>query len=195
MTTNGEPDLSESNRSEAAKAASPLSTWRWGEAAVVVGCVLCVVAAAVLPWARAAVTWKSILFGNDIDLGLFTFRLTDNPWLAGALIGVAALCLVGLLWRRQAGNIAIAASLLLLGGSVAYIISLIEDAFDFLGIYDQLLELVRSLPMIGPMVESAIRERLSISAIPDAGVYVFIVATLLILTGGILIKRRVRVHV
>lgn len=195
MTTNGEPDLSESDRSEVATAASPFSTWGWGDAAVVVGCVLCVVAAAALPWARAAVTWKSILFGNDIDLGLFTFRLTDNPWLAGALIGVAALCLVGLLWRRQAGNIAIAASLLLLGGSVAYVISLIEDAFDFLGIYDQLLELVRSLPMIGPMVESAIRERLSISAIPHAGVYAFIVATLLILTGGILIKRRVRVHV
>jgi hypothetical protein len=175
--------------------ASPLSSWGWGEAAVAAGCVLCVVAAAALPWARAAVTWKSILFGNDIDLGIFTFRLTDNPWLAGALIGLAALCLAGLLWRRQAGNIAIAASLLLLGGSVAYIISLIEDAYDFLGIYKQLLELVRSLPMVGPLVESVIRERLSISAVPHAGVYVFLAATLLILTGGILIKRRGRVHV
>ena len=181
--------------SVATETAPPRPTWGWGEAAVATGCVLCVVAAAALPWARAEVTWKSVFFGNDIDLGLFTFRLTDNPWLAGALIGVAALCLAGLLWRRQAGNIAIAASLLLLGGSVAYVISLIEDAFDFLGIYEQLLELVRSLPMIGPLVESVIRERLSISAIPHAGVYIFITATLLILTGGILIKRRVRVHV
>ncbi|MEW6555232.1 MAG: hypothetical protein AB1384_13220 [Actinomycetota bacterium] len=173
-------------------AAPPPSSWGWGEALAIAGCVMCMVAAAALPWARASVTWKSVFLGNDIDLGVFTFRLTDNPWLAGVLIGLAALCLLGMLWRRQAGNIAIAASLLLLGGSVVYIISLIEDAFDWLGIYKQLLELVRSLPMIGPLVESVIRERLFISAVPHAGVYAFIAATLLILTGGILIKRRAR---
>jgi hypothetical protein len=103
--------------------------------------------------------------------------------------------MVGLAWRRQAGNIAIATSLLLLAGSVAYVISLIEDAFDWLGIYEQLLELVRSMPMIGPMVESAIRERLSISAFPHVGVYIFILSTLLILAGGLLIRRRSRTHV
>lgn len=164
--------------------------WGWGEAVVAAGCVLCVVAATALPWARASVTWRAMIFETDVDLGVFSFRLMDNPWLAAALICVAALCLAGLFWRRRAGSVAIAASLLLLGGSIAYVISLVEDAFDFLGFYERLLEFVRSLPMIGPLVESAIRERLSISAYPHVGVFVFIFATFLILAGGIIIHRR-----
>ncbi len=154
------------------------------------GSVLCVVAAAALPWARADVTWRTILFETDADLGIFTFRLTDNPWLAAALISVAAVCLAGLLWRRRAGTISIAAAALLLAGSAAYVISLIDDAFDFLGFYRQLLDFVRSLPMVGPLVESVIRERLSITAYPHVGVFVFILSALLILCGGIMIRRR-----
>ena len=162
---------------------------------VAAGCILCVVAATALPWARASVTWRAILIETDVDLGIFSFRLLDNPWLAAALISVAALCLAGLLWRRHAGSVAIVASLLLIGGSIAYIISLIEDAFDFLGFYNNVLEFARSLPMIGPLVESAIRERLSISAYPHIGVFVFILATFLILAGGIRMRRRDRVRV
>jgi len=173
----------------------PSPPWGWGEAVVAAGCVLCIVAATALPWARASVTWRAIIFETDVDLGIFSFRLMDNPWLAAALISVAVLCLAGLLWRRRAGSVAIVASLLLLGGSIAYVIILLEDAFDFLGFYKQLLEFARSLPMIGPLVESVIRERLSISAYPHAGVFVFIFATLLILAGGILMRRRDRVHV
>jgi hypothetical protein len=173
----------------------PSPPWGWGEAVVAAGCVLCVVAATALPWARASVTWRAIIFEMDVDLGIFSFRLMDNPWIAAALISVAVLCLVGLLWRRHAGSVAIAASLLLLGGSVGYVISLIGDAFDFLGFYHQLLDFVRSLPMVGPLVESVIRERLSITAYPHVGVFVFIFSTLLILAGGILIRRRARIHV
>lgn len=181
--------------SAAAERSFFLSAWGWGEAAAAAGCVLCIVAAAALPWARADVNWKSMLSGEDVALGTFSFRLTDNPWLAAALICAAALCLVGLLWRRHAGSIAIAASLLLLGGSAGYVISLVEDAYDFLGFYRQLLELVRGFPMVGPMVESVIRERLSITAFPHVGVYAFVLSTLLILAGGLLIRRRSRVHV
>ncbi|RJP34774.1 MAG: hypothetical protein C4536_02230 [Actinobacteria bacterium] len=161
-----------------------------GEVMVAGGCVLCITAATALPWARADVTWRSMLFETDVGLGIFTFRLTDNPWLAAALISIAALCMAGLFWRRRAGSIAIATSLLLLGGSAAYIISLIEDAYDFLGFYRQLLEFVRSLPMVGPLVESVIRERLSITAFPHVGVFAFVLSTLLILGGGLLIRRR-----
>jgi hypothetical protein len=161
-----------------------------GEMMVAAGCILCIVAAAALPWARAHATWKSIFLGIDIELGRLTFKLTDNPWLAAALICVATLCLAGLFWRRHAAVIAITASLLLLGGSVVYIIFLIEDAYDFLGIYDKLLELARSLPVVGSLVESVIRENLSISALPHVGVFVFIASTLLILSGGLLIRRR-----
>ncbi len=170
----------------------PFSAWGLGEAAVALGCVLCIMAAAALPWARTRVTWKSVLLGYDIELGIFTFRLTDNPWLSAVIICVAVLCLAGLLWRRQAGNITIACAFLLFAGSAVYVICLIEDAFDFLGIYEQLLVLIRGLPAIGPMAESAIRERLNMSAVPHAGVYIFIGATLLILTGGILMRRRTR---
>ncbi|MBN2025402.1 MAG: hypothetical protein JW854_01380 [Actinobacteria bacterium] len=188
-------DTREETQAPQPAAYRPAPPWGWGEALVAAGCILCVVAATALPWARASVTWRAIIFETDVDLGIFSFRLFDNPWLAAALISVAALCLAGLLWRRHAGSIAIAASLLLIGGSIAYVISLIEDAFDFLGFYKQLLEFVRGLPMIGPLVESAIRERLSISAYPHVGVFVFIFATLLILAGGILMRRRDRIHV
>ena len=170
------------------------SGWGWGEAAVAAGSVLCIVAALALPWAKADVTWRSIFFESDMDLGEFTFKLVDNPWLAAALVCMAVLCLAGLFWRRHAGGVAIALSLLLLAGSSAYVVSLIEDAYDFLGFYRQLLEFVRSLPMVGPLVESVIRERLTISAYPHAGVFVFITSTLLILAGGLLIRRRDRIQ-
>jgi len=166
--------------------------WGWGEAAVAGGCILCIVAALAVPWARADVTWRSILFETDIDLGSPTFKLTDNPWLAAALVSVAVLCLAGLLWRRHAGSVAIAFSLLLLAGSAAYVFSLIEDAYDFLGFYRQLLELVRGLPLVGPLVESVIRERFTISAYPHAGVFMFVTSALLILVGGLQIRLRAR---
>lgn len=172
-----------------------LPPWGWGEALVASGCVLCVVAAAALPWARVDVIWKSILFAEDIDLGTYSFRLTDNPWLAGALICVAALCLAGLFWRRHAGHIAVSASLLLIAGSIAYVISLVEDAYDFLGFYERLLELVRSLPMVGPVVEAVVRERLAVSAFPHVGMFVFLVSSLLIVCGGLIIGRRRRADV
>jgi hypothetical protein len=169
------------------KQASP--PWGWGEALVATGCVACVIAALALPWARGDVAWKVLITNTDIELGTYSFKLLDNPWLAAALVAVAVLCAAGLFWRRRAATISIAASLLLLAGSVAYLISLIEDAFDFLGFYNNLMELVRSFPVVGPMVESAIRERLSISAFPHAGVFVFIISTLLILAGGLLIRK------
>ena len=169
--------------------------WGWGEGLVAAGCLACIIAAAALPWARADVTWKVLISNADVELGTFSFKLLDNPWLAAALIAVSALCAAGLFWRRRAAAISIAASLLLLAGSIGYVISLIEDAFDFLGFYNNLMELVRSFPLVGPLVESAVRERLSISAFPHAGVFVFTFATLLILLGGILIRRRNRPHV
>jgi hypothetical protein len=190
----GEEDTHSEQEQPRAQGERLSTPWGWGDALAAGGCVICIVAATALPWARADVTWRSIFFETDMDLGTFTFKLMDNPWLAAALIAIAALCLAGLLWRRQAGNVAVAASLLLLGGSAAYVISLIEDAYDFLGFYNQLLELVRSLPLVGPLVESVVRERLSISAVPHAGVFLFIVSTLLILAGGLLIKRRARMH-
>jgi uncharacterized membrane protein len=133
-----------------------------------------------------------LITNTDVELGTFSFKLLDNPWLAAALIAVAVLCAAGLLWRRRSAAISITASLLLLAGSIAYVIILIEDAFDFLGFYNNLMDLVRSFPVVGPLVESAIRERVSISAFPHAGVFVFAFATLLILLGGILIRRRNR---
>ncbi len=179
----------------AAESGSIPSGRGWGEAAVAAGCALCILAAAALPWARADATWKSILSGEDIALGTFSFKLTDSAWLAAALICAAALCLAGLLWRRHAGGIAVAFSLLLLGGSAGYVISLVQKAYDFLGLYERALELVRGFPLLGPVVESVVRERLSLTACPHAGVYVFVLSALLILAGGLLITRRRRAAV
>ena len=180
---------------EAGGRARLLSWWGWEEALVACGCVLCVTAAAALPWARVDLRWRSILFGDEMELGVHSFRLTDNPWLAAALICVAALCLLGLFSRRYAWGIAAAASLLLLAGCAAYAAGLIGDAYDFLGIYERLLELVRSFPMVGPLAEAVIRERLSISAFPHAGLYMFLASSLCVLAGGLLLRRRSRLRV
>lgn len=166
--------------------------WGWGEGLVAAGSVACVIAAVALPWARAKVTWKVLFTNADVELGSFSFDLMDNPWLAAALISVAALSIAGLFWRRRAGAVSLTASILLLAGSAVYLIGLIGDAFDFLGFYNNLMELVRSFPVVGPLVESAIRERVSITAFPHAGVFVFTASTLLILVGGVLIIRRNR---
>jgi hypothetical protein len=166
--------------------------WGWGEGMVAVGCVACIIAALALPWARVNVTWQSIFTGTDVNFGSYTFKLTDNVWLTVVLVSFAAICIAGLFWRRRAAAISIAASLLLLAGSVVYLVGVIQDAFDFLGFYQRLLDLIRSLPMVGPLVESAIRERLSISAFPHAGVFVFMISTLFIIAGGLVMRRRNR---
>ena len=153
---------------------------------------MCAMSALVLPWARVRVTWKSLLFNTDMDLGTYTFRLTENAWLTAALVSVAFLCLAGLFWRRRAGTVAVSASLLLVGGCVFYLVSLFRDALDLLGLYDRLLELVRALPIIGPAAEEAVRERLVVHAAPHAGGFVFLAGVALILAGGLLLSRQHR---
>ena len=59
--------------------------WGWQEAMVALGGILCIIAAVALPWAKVTATWRSILWGSDIELGTYTFKLLENPWLAAAL--------------------------------------------------------------------------------------------------------------
>lgn len=145
-----------------------------------------------MPWARASLRWRSIITGGDLDLGTYSFSLVENPWLAAAAVSVAALTIAGLAWRRRAALVGIAGSILLIGCATAYIIGLIDKAFDFLGLYESFLELVRSFPLLGPLVESVIRERLVVDAVPHAGFIVFFAAAALMLTGGIFMARRNR---
>jgi hypothetical protein len=164
--------------------------WGWQEAMVALGGILCIIAAVALPWAKVTATWRSILWGSDIELGTYTFKLLENPWLAAAVITVAVVCIAGLFLRRHAGKVSVVASAILLVCSTVYLISLIQDALDWLGIYENLLELVRSIPTIGPLVESVIRDRLDISALPHAGLFLFYAGALVILVGGIIIWKR-----
>ncbi|MDI6831054.1 MAG: hypothetical protein QME88_06930 [Actinomycetota bacterium] len=162
----------------------------WGSALVAAGCLLCILSALFLPWARVAVTWKSILFNTDVDLGIYTFKLTENAWLTAALVAVACLGLAGLAWRRRSGTVALAVSLLLLAGCIAYLVSLLREALDFLGLYERLLELVRALPLIGQAAEELVRERLAVRALPHAGGFVFAAGVALVLAGGLLLRLR-----
>jgi len=157
---------------------------------VALGGILCIIAAVALPWAKVTATWRSILWGSDIELGTYTFKLLENPWLAAAVITVAVVCIAGLFLRRHAGKVSVVASAILLVCSTVYLISLIQDALDWLGIYENLLELVRSVPTIGPLVESVIRDRLDISALPHAGLFLFYAGAVVILAGGIIIWNR-----
>ncbi len=161
-----------------------------GSALVAAGCLLCILSALALPWARVAVTWKSILFNTDVDLGIYTFKLTENPWLTGVLVAVACLGLAGLAWKRRSGTVALAVSLLLLAGCIAYLVSLLREALDFLGLYKRLLELVRATPFIGQAAEELIRERLAVRALPHAGGFVFAAGVVLVLAGGLLLRLR-----
>jgi len=157
---------------------------------VALGGILCIIAAVALPWARVTASWRSILLGSDIELGTYTFKLLENPWLAAVVITVAVICIAGLFLRRHAGKVSVAASAVLLTCSSIYLISLIQDALDWLGIYENLLELVRSIPTVGPLVESVIRDRLDISAFPHAGLFLFYAGALVILVGGIILWNR-----
>lgn len=164
--------------------------WSWEEALAAAGSLACILAAAVLPWASVRLTWRSILFGGDIDLGTYSFKLLEEPWLAAAAIAVAAACAFALFWRRRADAVVIAASLLLLACSAVYLVSLAEKAYDFLGFYNSIMDIVRGLPLVGPALESVIRERLAVSARPHAGLFLFAAGYLAVLSAGLLMRRR-----
>ncbi|NPV59123.1 MAG: hypothetical protein HPY75_05610 [Actinobacteria bacterium] len=157
-----------------------------------IGCILCVFSALALPWARVSVTWKSLLFKADMDLGSYTFKLTENAWLTAALVCLSCLCLAGLAWKRRSWSVAAIASLLLSVGCAVYLGLLFRDALDFLGLYRHLLELIRAIPVVGQAAEEMVRERLAFHALPHVGVFLFAAGTLLILAGGLLLRNSIR---
>lgn len=154
------------------------------------GGVLCITAALALPWARVDLAWKGLLTRQNFPLGTYSFHLLENPWLAGISLFFAAAVLVSLAWRRRAGTAVILCTLPLFACFLVYLVSLITEALDFLGFYQNLLDLVRTFPFIGPALESAIREHLLVSAYPHAGMFLFLLGAVTSLAGGILILRR-----
>ena len=164
--------------------------WGWQEAVVALGGVLCIIAAAALPWAKVYLKWKDVVFGFEQELPTYSFSLTENAWLTAVAIVFAVICIAGLFWRRYAGKISVAASAVLLACSTAYVISLIFEAYDWLGLYEGLLDALESLPFVGPWLEVWVRESLNISAFPHAGLFLFYAGALLVLAGGITIWYR-----
>ena len=165
-------------------------SWGWGETVVALGGVICILASTILPWASGSLTWKGVITGVEFKLPDHSFKLLDTPWLAITAIVIAVLCIMGLLWRKQAAKIAIACSALLFACAVVYLLSLLKEAYDLLRFYNSLRNFVKSIPLIGPVVDSVIRESLIIKAGPQAGIYLFFASCLIILTGGLLIWRR-----
>lgn len=164
--------------------------WGWQEAMVALGGILCIIAAVALPWAKVYLRWKDVVFRFEQELPTYSFSLLENQWLAAAVIIVAVVSIAGLFWRRYAGKISVIASALLLACSTAYIISLIFEAYDWLGLYEGLLDALRSLPFVGPWLEVWVRESLKISALPHAGLFLFYAGAFVILIGGIIIWNR-----
>lgn len=164
----------------------------WGNTTAAMGCALCVISALALPWARVSVTWKSLLFNADMDLGSYTFKLTENAWLAAVLVCLPCLCLVGLAWKRRSWSVAATTYLLLSVGCAVYLGLLFRDALDFLGLYRHLLELIRALPVVGQAAEEMVRERLAFHALPHVGIFLFAAGTVLILAGSLLLRNSIR---
>ncbi|MDY6796079.1 MAG: hypothetical protein SWK76_12515 [Actinomycetota bacterium] len=157
---------------------------------VALGSVLCIIAATALPWAKVYLDWKDVVFSFEIDLPTYSFKLLENPWLASAVIAVAILVIAALFLRRQAGPLIVTGSVILLACSIAYLVSLITEAYDWIGLYEGLLEAIKSFPGIGPLVETWVKESLRISALPHAGMILFFLSSLVVMAGGILIWRR-----
>ena len=131
-----------------------------------------------------------MVFGFEQELPTYSFSLTENPWLTAAVIAFAVICIAGLFWRRYAGKISVFASAVLLACSTAYVISLIFEAYDWLGLYESLLDALESLPFVGPWLEVWVRESLEISAFPHIGTFFFYAGALLVLAGGMKTKGR-----
>lgn len=159
----------------------------WGRILVASGCLLGVVASLCFSWAEARITLKGFfpLLSGELKT---TVKLTEITWMAVLAVSIAGACLAGLLWKRFSGAIAIASSVLLLAIFFAYLVELINRAYEALGLYDRALEVVRSVPYLGKALESYIREHVAFSARPQAGLFLFLSAALLVLAGGIAIK-------
>jgi hypothetical protein len=164
--------------------------WGWQEAMVALGGMLCIIAAVALPWAKVNLNWDDVVFGFEAELYTYSFKLLENPWLTAAVITVAVVCIAGLFLRRHAGKVSVVASVLLLAFSTAYIISLIIEAYDWLGLKEGVLDALGELPFVGPWLEVWVEESLKISALPHAGLFLFYAGAFVILAGGIIIWNR-----
>ena len=164
----------------------------WEEITIGIAAVIIIIAATVLPWAKVHLSWTEILTGQSIRLGNHSFKLLEVSWLVAAVIAVSTICLLGLLWKNRKGEIAIACSLLLLACSIYYLVNLANKAYDALGFYRRIIENLGSIPMIGPTLESVIKERLHVSALPNAGLFLFIAADIVMLIAGAFLLRRKR---
>ncbi len=156
---------------------------------VISGGLLAIIASLCFTWAEARINLKG--FFSLLPGGLKTsVKLTGITWMAALAVSVAGACLAGLLWKRGSGPIAITASIILLGIFLAYLVELINRAYEALGLYDRVLEAVRSIPHLGATLESYIRENVVFSAYPKAGLFLFLSASLVMLAGGMLIQSR-----
>lgn len=180
--------------SEAASGSFPIDLrLQGGRFAVVTGCLLCLVSTLFLPWTRAQAFWKEFPLLGNLELGSVTVGLTDNIPLAIIAAILSAAGLAGLAWRSRAWTVALLVSALLLLVFIAYLVGLSAKAYETMGFFRRLLDSLREVPYLGAIagwVEEIIRNNVTFSVRPLAGLFLFPISTLTIGVGGLLLRPR-----
>ncbi|WP_287152570.1 hypothetical protein [Candidatus Solincola tengchongensis] len=164
-----------------------------GGAMVVLGCLLCMVSALLAPWSRAQARWKKIPFLGEVDLGSVTGRLTDNASLAviAVILSIAGIACVA--WKSKGWLAALLTSVLLMLVFIAYLVGITTEAYETLGFYKRLLDLLRGIPYLGAVagwIEETVRQNVTFTVKPMAGFYLFPASALLIAVGSLVMRAR-----
>ncbi len=129
-----------------------------------------------------AFSWVNVKISFILQIVL-PFKLWENAWLLWITVALLVAILLLIHWKPVGGWAAViggAGCLAIIG---IYIYAMATKAFRLLG-------LLKNIPVIGGPLSDFARNITSVS--PAAGFILFVVATLLILTGGILLVRRKR---
>lgn len=164
-----------------------------GRAAVIVGCLLCMASALLVPWSRVRARWKEIPLFGEVELGSITGRLTDNTSLAVIAVVLSIGGIACLAWKSKGWLAALVLSGLLMLVFIAYLVGIVTEAYEALGFYRRLLDLLRGIPYLGAVVgwvEETVRENVIFTVKPLAGFYLFPASTLLVAAGGLMMRAR-----
>lgn len=143
---------------------------------------LLVYAGVVLGAISLALAWVNVKVTFVLTVTL-PFKLWENVWLGGITVALLAAVLVLVHWKRAGGWAAVVGGVGCLAIVGIYAYGMAAKAFHILG-------LLRNIPLIGGPLSDFARNLVSPS--PAPGFILFVLGTILILAGGILLVRRGR---
>ncbi len=129
-----------------------------------------------------ALSWVNVKVTFVLTVNL-PFKLWENAWLGGITTVLLIAILVLVHWKRGAGWATVVGGVGCLAIVGIYAYGMVAKAFHILG-------LLRNIPLIGGPLSDFARNLVSPS--PAPGFILFVLGTILILAGGILLVRKGR---